>query len=683
MPKSTYLIAVILVSLFSLFFLETEAQKTIHAFQLEEPINIDGVFEPAKWTAADSTSDFVQMEPQTGEAASERTVAYFGYYEDNIYIVFNCYQSSPVVAKNQSRDALSKDDDLIAVILDTYNDNRSGYAFFTNPLGTQIDTKINDDGRNMDINWDTEWKSNAKIYDWGWCVEIEIPFKSMKYKKGLDNWGINFGRIIRSNFETSYWSGVLSDDFRISQGGVATGIKTPSSKMKLSIFPYLSVFKTTEEKWSLDGGGDVRWQLSPNVSFNGTINPDFATVEADQQQINLTRYELSYPEKRLFFQEGNEMYNTRIKTFYSRRIQDIDFGGRINGKIGKTQFNVLSVKTPDLSTDTIYDPTKYFTAGRAKIDFLKSSTIGLTFVDKSWSDGFTRSLSLDYLLNLGKTWKLTGQFVGSAPGDFWSHSAWFMRFAKENNKYHIHFRYTEIGENFRENVNQTGFVPDDDRREIDSDITYKWWIQNNTFEYIDFQSFNNAFWSLEKGNLRSWYFTDAVNFYFKNKINFEYAYNNEYKLFEKDFYNHRHAFSLGYNTDEWSHVSVGYSKGKNFDRDFNLYSGGARIKLFQNLSLSYSANLVEFSPDTENESTFINVLEANYNFTKDLWVKLFAQNNTKNENIYLYGLIGWRFKPPFGAVYLIYSHDEFGEETGIPNSDNFFVKLTYPITILK
>ena len=88
-----------------------------------------------------------------------------------------------------------------------------------------------------------------KIYDWGWCVEFEIPFKSLKYKKGLENWGINFGRIIRSNFETSYWSGVLSDDFRISQGGMATGIKTPSSKMKLSIFPYLSVFKTTEEKW--------------------------------------------------------------------------------------------------------------------------------------------------------------------------------------------------------------------------------------------------------------------------------------------------------------------------------------------------------------------------------------------------------------------------------------------------
>jgi len=664
--------------LFIVFSYFAVAQKNLSTFQLNSPIIIDGIFEHKTWIGADSASNFVQMEPQTGEAASEKTVAYFGWHEDKIYAVFNCYQSTPVVAKNQSRDALSKNDDIIALFLDTYNDNRSGYAFFVSPLGTQIDMKINDDGRNMDINWDTEWKCDAKIFDWGWCVEVEIPFKSLKYKKGIENWGINFGRIIRSNSETSNWSGPLTDDFRISQGGVASGIETPGSKMKVSIFPYLSVFKTSNKNWSTDGGGDIRWQISPNVSFNGTINPDFATVEADQQQINLTRYELRYPEKRLFFQEGNDMYNTRIKTFYSRRIQDIDFGSRLNGKIGKTQFNVLNVKAPQLSNE---EPATFYTAARAKFDFLKFSTMGFTFVDKSWEDGFTRSVSLDYILNLGKLWKLTGQFVSSTPGDFWSHSAWFMRFARENNKYHIHFRYTEIGENFQENVNQTGFVTDDDRREMDNDITYKWWLQSNTFEYIDFQSFNNVFWSLEKGTLRSWYFTDAVNFYFKNRFNFEYAYNNEYKLYEKDFYNHKHTFSLGYNTDEWSHALLSYTTGDNFDRDFNLISGGGRIKLFQNLSLSYSANILKFNPDIDNNSTFINVVTANYNFTKDLWLKLFAQNSTKDNNIYLYGLMGWRFKPPSGALYLIYSHNQYDDEIGMPDSDNFFVKLTFPISI--
>ena len=668
-----------LATCFILSVFNLNAQKQIQTFHLESPPVIDGVFEPEKWNGAEAATDFVQMEPHTGNPTSEKTVVYFGSDEHNLYAVFICDQMTGIVGQNQSRDALSKSEDLVAIILDTYNDNRSGYIFLTNPLGTQFDVKVNDDGRNEDFNWDTEWKCAARINDKGWTAEFEIPFQSLKYKRGLEEWGINFGRVIRSNFETSYWSGVLTEDFRISQGGKATDIESPGSRMKLRAFPYLSVFKSTGEDWKLDGGGDVRWQISPNVSYNGTINPDFATVEADQQRINLTRYELSYPEKRLFFQEGNEMYNTRIKTFYSRRIQDIDFGSRFNGKIGRTQFNVLNVKTPDLSEE---EPATWFTAARAKYDFLKSSTLGLTFVDKSWNDGYTRSMSVDYIMNLGRTWKLTGQFVGSAPGDFLSHSAWFVRFARENNIYHYHVRYTEIGENFQENVNQTGFVTDDDRREIDSDISYKWWMKNNMFEYIHFQSRNNIFWGRATGDLRSWNFTDAVNFYLKNKINFEYSYNNEYKLFEKDYYNHKHTFEMGYNTEEWSHVMLSYTTGDNFDRDFYLISGGGRVKLLQKLSFSYSANYLEFSPDAENNSTFINVLTADYNFTNDLWLRVFAQNNTKDENIYFYGMFGWRFKPPFGALYLIYSRDQYGEQTGQPGTDNFFLKLTYPISLI-
>lgn len=668
---------VLIAGFFFLFCPGILAQKNIDISQLSAAPKVDGEFDEKLWLTSSVATDFVQMEPQPGVPASEKTEAYIGLFGENIYIVIKCFQATPVIAKNQSRDALSKDDDLIAILLDTYDDSRSGYLFALNPIGTQIDGKINDDGRNTDMNWDTEWTSSTKTYDWGWIAEFEIPFNSLKYKKGIEEWGINFGRVIRSNFETSYWSGALSDDFRMSQGGKASGIITPGAKMKFSIFPYISLFKTTGENWSLDGGGDVHWQIRPNVSFNGTINPDFSTVEADQQQINLTRYELSYPEKRLFFQEGNEMYNTRIKTFYSRRIQDIDFGERLNGKIGRTQFNILNVRTPDFSAG---EPASWFTAARAKVDFLKSSTLGLTLVDKSWDDGFTRSLSVDYLMNLGKTWKLTGQFVGSAPGDLISHSAWFVRFAHENNVYHYHVRYTEIGEHFRENVNQTGFVRDDDRREIDSDVTYKWWLKNNTFEYIHFQSRNNIFWSKVSGDLRSWYFTEAVNFYLKNKFNFEYSYNNEYKLYEKEFHNHAHSLELGYNTDEWSHATISYTGGDNFDRDFNLVSGGGRIKVFQNLSLSYTANWLNFEPDPDNNSTFINVLTANYNFTNDLWLKVFAQNNTQNKNRYFYGMLGWRFKPPFGALYLIYSHDKY--EKGIPKSDNVFLKLTYPISLV-
>lgn len=373
------------------------------------------------------------------------------------------------------------------------------------------------------------------------------------------------------------------------------------------------------------------------------------------------------------------MFNTRIKTFYSRRIQDIDYGARMIGKVGKAQFNILNVKSPETAVDK---PSYYLTAARVKYDFLKSSSVGATLVDKSWNNGFTRSFSLDFIMNFSKTWQATGQFVGSSPGDFWNHSAGYFRIARENSVYHYHIRYTQIGEKFRETVNQTGFVPDDNRKEIDSDITYKWWQKDNALKYIDMQSMNNVFWSIA-GTLRSWYITDFVNFYFNNRLNMKYSYNNEYKLYEKEFYNHAHKINLGYNTDEWNHAQLGYTSGKNFDREFRLFSGEGRIKLFKKLSLSYSLNMLQFDPDLENNSTVLNVLTANYNFTNDLWLKFFAQNSSANNDFYLYGLFGWRFKPPFGALYLIYSQYKSDNPGGAPNSNNLFLKLTLPLTILK
>lgn len=676
--KSTY--HFICVNLFLILFaVDLSAQKTFQALQLKTALQIDGIFEKEVWSAADSASAFIQMEPNPGELATEPTSAWFGYDDNFVYAVFKCYQRTPLVAKNQSRDAISKNDDEVSLVIDTYDDNRSGYGFIINPLGTQIDFKINDDGNNIDLNWDTEWKCAVAEFMGGWCVEIMIPLNSLKFKKGLDTWGINFGRIIRSNLETAWWTGPVSNDFRISQGGKVTGLNTMGRRMQLTLFPYLSVIKTTNERIKADGGGDVKWQVSPNVSLNGTVNPDFSTVEADQVQINLTRYELSYPEKRLFFQEGNEMYNTRFRTFYSRRIKDIDYGERLNGKIGGYQFNVVNARTPGMPEDSA---DYFFTAAGIKRDILKSSSLGLIMVDKSGNDSFTRSLSLDYNLNLGKTWYLTGQFVGSAPGDFLSHSALFMRFARENNIYHFHIRYNNVGSNFRETVNQTGFITDDNRREVDFEGTYKFWIRNKGIEYINAGSNNNVFWS-QQGILRGWNTDNSVDVYLTNRFSAGYNYNNEYRLYEKGFYNMRHEFTLGYNTEEWSHVRAGFSTGRNFDRDFYLYRGAFRVKPMKNLSLEYSTSYLRFSPDPDSGSTFINVLTANYNFTNDLWIKVFAQNSTSNERVYIYGVFGWRFKPPFGALYLIYSHDNYKMAENHVQLDNFFLKLTLPIAVIK
>ena len=676
-------VIIILVST-GVFIQSSKAQKSLVTSRLNLPMKVDGKFESQFWTNADSAVQFIQMSPDPGKEATEKTVVYTGYDDEKFYTVFKCYQRTQPVAKIQSRDQLSKNDDMVGIILDTYDDNRTGFGFLINPLGSQVDFKINDDGKNIDINWDTEWESMVGVYDWGWVAEIAIPFKSLKYKSGLKSWGINFGRIIRSNFETSYWSGVMTSDFRLSQDGILNGIVTPDKKMKISIFPYstLHISKSNNPESSSvksDAGADLNVSFSPNVSLNGTVNPDFATVEADEVKINLTRYELSYPEKRLFFQEGNEMYNTRFKTFYSRRIQDIDFGEKLNGKVGPYQFNLLNVGSSVFSSSVPYN---YFTAASVKRDFLKSSTLGLIFVDKSGKEGFTRSLSFDYVLNLGKLWMLTGQFVASSPGSFADHSAWYMRFARENDIFHYHLRFNNVGKGFRENVNQTGFITDDDRKELDGEVTYKWWIKSKLLEYISVGSNNNIFWS-QKGVLRSWNITNEATLYFKNKFSVSYSYDNEFKLYEKEYYNHQHTFGLGFNTDEWSHAMISYSTGRNYDSNLNLVTFGTRFKPVKNLSVQYSASLLHFDPDPESGNTLLNILSISYNFSKDLWLKVFTQNSTANNRLYFYGMFGWRFKPPFGAFYLIYSHDEFRGTLKKENYGNLFLKLTYPLTILK
>ncbi len=684
-----------LISLLFLIFITLPGypQKTIRAVSTATPPVIDGIITPGEWTASDTAIDFIQMEPRKGMPATEPTTAYLLFDDQFIYVAMICYHSDPseIVSRIQQRDELTKNDDIIAVILDTYADKRTAYVFFINPLNTQIDMRVSDDGRSFDLNWDAEWISAASISTDGWVAEMAIPFKSINYKAGLSTWGVNFGRIIRKNSETIYWSEALSNDFRVSQSGILTGIQPPQRKARVKLFPYGTIrYEDSDvtgvyKKWKPGAGLDAEVGITSQLIANLTLNPDFATVEGDQEQINLTRWELSWPEKRLFFLEGNDMFNTRIRTFYSRRIGDIHYGGKITGKIGSMNMNILtarSVENPD-----IQEPSSWNTAVRLKQDILKSSFIGLTFVDKSWNGGFTRSLSADYLLNLGETWKLTGQYVASVPGDLLTHSAWYVRVARENNIYHYHIRYSNTGENFRDNVNQTGFIRDNDMKEIDSDITYRWWAENKWIKYINIGTYNNIFWS-HQNVLRSWYITERFRMYLQNRFSLDFSYNNEFKLYEKKFYNHRWTAELGYNTDEWASTSIAQSWGENYDRNFYLTTATAKVKPLTKLALEYSLDILKYNPDTTNSSTMINVISAAYNFTNDLWIRIFAQNNTSMDRFYFYGLFGWRFKPPFGALYLIYTTD--GWLPVLPGPDEtklhtriFFIKLTYPVLIGK
>ena len=682
----------ICLMVFSLIFftaIYAAGQKTVQAIPVKYVPSLDG--NPDDVLSLMTPYNFFQLEPNNGSTSPNETKMVVLQSADTLYFAFACFQKSSVTGKIQLRDKFAQSDDGIFLILGTFNDNRNAFCFGVNPLGTQAEFRIMDDGRTLDYNWDTEWLSKSSTYDWGWFTEIAIPFKSIKFKKGQKDWQVNFRRIIREDSEISYWAGYVNEEFKVSGAGNLQNIIPPVTKNTLMIVPYgmgkATQTNTGDDKAYIEGqfGGDINWQPSSNLTANITVNPDFATVEADEDVIDLTKYEIRYPEKRIFFQEGNEMYTTRLQSFYSRRIGDISGGVKLTGKAGKTNINLINAFDKNAVDSTGKKPM--YTAIRVKRDVLKSSSIGFTGTNKLLDEGMKTTLSTDYVLNLGPLWKLTGQYVAAI--DDWNvlRNAGYARFAAENNFFHWHIRYSYTqGDGFKDIFNETGYITDDDRHEFDSDLSYKWWIKNSPIKYISLGTANNAYWNDDFTRFMSWNLNETADIYLINKLNFGFKYNNEYRFLKSDsndYYNYYYGVNLGYNTEAYNSARIIFRTGRSFGADYYSIEAGLQFKAFDRLALELKPKYISFNPETSSyRTTFINSLSATYNFTNDLWVKLICQNNTSIEKIYIYGLLGWRFKPPFGYLYFIVNHTEYMDPAGqFQNKYIGYLKLTYPIMI--
>ncbi len=669
-------------------FFYVAGQKTISTIPVKIIPPIDGKSEDV--ISLMTSYNFFQLEPDNGTISPSETKMLIMQSADSLYIAFACVQKSAVTAKMQMRDKFAQSDDGIYLILGTFGDNRNAYGFGLNPLGTQTDFRIMDDGRSLDYNWDTEWLSSATIYKWGWFAEMAIPFKSIKFKKGMTNWQINFRRIIREDSEISYWNEAVEEEFKISSAGHLDNINPPVTKNSFLVVPYgMGKVTTTNADWGSYNfdkqfGGDVTWQLNSNLTTNVTVNPDFATVEADEDVIDLTKYEIAYPEKRIFFQEGNEMFSTRLRSFYSRRIGDISAAGKLTGKIGKNNINLIQAfdKTPSDSVGS----KPVFSVLRLKRDILKSSSLGFTATNKQVNNISKTSLSTDYVLNLGTLWKLTGQYVAAI--DNWKkiRSSAYARFAAENNFFHWHLRYSFIdNDGFKEIFNESGYINDDNRNEYDSDLSYKWWMKNKVFKYINFSTANNVYWNHDYTKFMSWNINESVQFYFNNKFNLDLLYNNEYRFITSEnlgYNNYYYSAAVGYNSEAYNSASLRLRTGHSFGSDYYSIETGLRFKALDRISFELKPRYIKFSPETDSYKTaFINSLSTTYNFNNDLWVKLICQTNSSNDKIYIYGLAGWRFKPPFGTLYFIVNHNEFTDNMDIfRNQYIAYLKLTYPFS---
>jgi hypothetical protein len=390
------------------------AQPSISVIRTEKAPAIDGFVNDPEWNQAAIVSDFIQREPLTGKPVSEKTEFLFLIDRNNIYIGIRCFDNpETITAKELARDVSLGEDDRIQVLIDTYLDGRSGYWFQIGPRGSIGDALISENGKDFNKSWDGLWDGRARITSEGWEAEMVIPFKTLAFDKNSDTWGLKLIRHIRRKSESSYWPATTlnADRFAISDAGLMKGMTGITQGVGLDLIPYLtgglSKKENEDSKPVIDGGADLFYQITPSVKSALTFNTDFAQTEVDEKQINLTRFNLYFPEKRDFFLDGSNYFTfgingdrenrqgTQMIPFFSRRVGlessgdplAIKYGGKITGKAGKVNFGLLHIKD-----NNQWDNTGY-SAGRLSLNFGKQSSVGLIATNGNASSDAQNSLA--------------------------------------------------------------------------------------------------------------------------------------------------------------------------------------------------------------------------------------------------------------------------------------------------
>ena len=477
--------------------IDTRTERPVlKAVKIEKAPKIDGVLDEPVWDTVPKMDQFTQQEPRIGEPATERTEVRVAYDNKHLYIAVHAYDSDPsgIIATEMRRDSdRLMDEDNFQILLDTFHDLRNGYIFLTTPLGAKLEEQISDEGEgggrgtnsNVNRNWDGVWDAAARITDDGWTAEISIPATTLRFIPN-DNriWGLNFQRNIRRKNEQVFWAPIPKAYTltRISLAGQLTGINSLSQGADVRIKPYAlagararHLSPTASDTSPLrDVGFDARYGVTPGVNLDATVNTDFAQVEADEQQVNLTRFNLLFPEKRDFFLEnaglfqmgtGTAFTSTPVETdlFFSRRIglsddgQPIPIlaGGRLAGKSGRHNVGVLDIQTDNYFTRA----SENFFVGRYSRDVLSRSRVGAIFVNKEAAGGgtkYNRTMGADANLAVGKNLQVNSFLAKTATPDTDGRDmAYFGRIAYRDPSWNLYLNYLDVQEQFNPEV---GFV---------------------------------------------------------------------------------------------------------------------------------------------------------------------------------------------------------------------------------
>ena len=390
--------------------------RVIKAKWLDTPPVIDGDLSDSVWEQAEIADNFYRVEGAHGVPAELGTKAMVMYDENTLYVGLHCDEPNMKALRETQtrRDAPVWRDDTVQVLLDTYHDQRNCYVLAVNTLGTQMDAKISNES-NFDQAWDADW--DAKIQKNGnhWTAEMAIPFSELRFDPEATTWGINFARPHPMEGVRYTWADTGNDFSRVSEFGTLENLEFSrvNTDRKIDILPYVTQRSVEGESLDMNAGLDVAIPFSTNITTNLTFNPDFSQLESDSTRISVSSdREMYLPERRPFFREGSELFELPLDLFYSRRVQDIDYGVKSTGKVG--DYNFAFIDTYGTMVDRYDDDQKKqanLLATRISRNVGERTVIGAMGLQKHQEDRDVTLLSLDGRFALHRDLTARGQYV--------------------------------------------------------------------------------------------------------------------------------------------------------------------------------------------------------------------------------------------------------------------------------
>ncbi len=705
--------------------------RRLPATTAQGPIALDGRLDEPSWAGAPVAKGFVQNDPREGQPATYDTEVKLLYDARALYIGVFAHDPEPgqIIVNELRKDFNTGSADGFQVVIDTFHDERNGYQFAINPMGAKWDSQMSNEGRDNNANWDGIWDVGTRIADDGWYAEIEIPFKTLKFgPEAMQTWGINFQRRLRRLNENSYWSPLrrIHQLSRVSMAGTVEGLQGLKPGSNIRIKPYaLANFNklagVSVDK-DYDSGIDVKYGVTSGLTWDFTVNTDFSQVEADEQQVNLTRFSLFFPEKRDFFLEnsgvfqfgagadrggggggggggGRQNQSQDMVFFFSRQIGlsssgdaiPLLAGTRLTGRVGEWSLGALNIHQREKGAS----PSTNFTALRLRRNILANSDVGVMLLNKDprgvahnrafGTDAnfrFFRDLTMNFAAARSAS---PAQRVPGSGDDWYSKSS----FGYRGNFWETRGAYQTIGSRFNDEM---GFVP---RTGVDNAEFYlgthirprrfRSWLRE-TFPHFQIENFTRR----NGGGLESRYMDWHWPITLQNSTFVEVGTNPNVEVIDERFpinsrrrifvepgrYQFKEHFLLA-NTNSAAPFSmnVRYGVGDFYDGYKRSYTIGGTYRLNQHLNVSLSDSINDI--DLESGSFVTNLItgRVNYYFSTKVFVNALVQYNT-DTNQWSSNVRLDIIHRPLSDIYLVYN-ERHDSRSGALISRAVIAKMTY------